>query len=95
MNQNELTKTFMMISNWNKPFGLHDFTKLFKRCKDYVNISIAVQRQTAATAYLNKQLQLFVFAGRYNYLHVQKKIVSVSMWLHTYHPLDSEWSYMT
>ena len=27
MNQKELTKTFMMISNWKKPFGLHGFYK--------------------------------------------------------------------
>ena len=25
MNRQELTKTFMMISNWKKPFGFHDF----------------------------------------------------------------------
>ena len=28
MNQKELTKTFMMISNGLKPFGLHDFYKI-------------------------------------------------------------------
>ena len=28
MNQKELTKTFMMISNGLKPFGLHDFHKI-------------------------------------------------------------------
>ena len=33
MNKKELTKTFMMISNWNKPFGLHDYTKLIQRRK--------------------------------------------------------------
>ena len=27
MNQKELTKTSMMISEWNKPFGLHDLYK--------------------------------------------------------------------
>ena len=25
MNQKELTKTFMLISNWEKPFGFHNF----------------------------------------------------------------------
>ena len=33
MNQKELTKTFMMIWNWNKPFGLHEFTEIFQRFK--------------------------------------------------------------
>ena len=28
MNQKELTKTFMMISNGSKRFGLHDFYKI-------------------------------------------------------------------
>ena len=28
MNQKELTKTFMMISNWKNPFGLHDLYKI-------------------------------------------------------------------
>ena len=27
MNQKELTKTFMMISNWKKPFGLQGLHK--------------------------------------------------------------------
>ena len=27
MNQKELTKTFMMILKWKKPFGLHVFYK--------------------------------------------------------------------
>ena len=27
MNRKELTKTFMMISNWKKPFGLHGLYK--------------------------------------------------------------------
>ena len=27
MNQKELTKTFMIISNWIKPFGRHDLFK--------------------------------------------------------------------
>ena len=27
MNQKELTKTFIMISNWKKTFGLHDLYK--------------------------------------------------------------------
>ena len=27
MNKKELIKTFIMISNWNKPFGLHGFYK--------------------------------------------------------------------
>ena len=31
MNQNELTKTFMMISNWRKTFVLHDFHKKNQR----------------------------------------------------------------
>ena len=33
MNQKELTKTFMMISNWNKPFGPHGFKKNIQRFK--------------------------------------------------------------
>ena len=33
INQEELTKTFMMISNRNKPFGLHAFLKLIQRFK--------------------------------------------------------------
>ena len=33
MNQKELTKTIMMISNWIKPFGLHGFYKTIKRFK--------------------------------------------------------------
>ena len=28
MNQKELTETFMMISNWLKPFDLHDLYKI-------------------------------------------------------------------
>ena len=27
MNRKELSKTFMMILNWNYPFGLHDLYK--------------------------------------------------------------------
>ena len=33
MNQKELTKTFMMISNWKKTFGLHGFYKNIQRLK--------------------------------------------------------------
>ena len=33
MNQKELTKTFMMISKWTKPFGLHGLYKIIQRCK--------------------------------------------------------------
>ena len=36
MNQKEPTKTFimfMMISNWIKPFGLHDLHKTIQRFK--------------------------------------------------------------
>ena len=28
MKHKELTETFMMISNWNKPFGIHDLYKI-------------------------------------------------------------------
>ena len=28
MNQKELTKVIMMISNWLEPFGLHDLWKI-------------------------------------------------------------------
>ena len=28
MNQEELTKIFMIISNWNKPFGLYDLYEI-------------------------------------------------------------------
>ena len=33
MNQKELTKTFMMISNWERPSGLHDLWKNDQRFK--------------------------------------------------------------
>ena len=33
MNQKELTKTFVMISNWEKPFGLHGLYKMIQRFK--------------------------------------------------------------
>ena len=33
MNQNELTKTFMMISNWNKIFDLQGFYEKIQRLK--------------------------------------------------------------
>ena len=33
MNQKELTKTFMMISRWKKPFGGDVFYKLIQRFK--------------------------------------------------------------
>ena len=33
MNQKEMTKTFMMISNWNKPFDLQGFYKKNQRFK--------------------------------------------------------------
>ena len=33
MNQKELTKAFMMISNWKKSFGCDVFYKLIKRFK--------------------------------------------------------------
>ena len=28
MNREELTNTFMMISNWKKPFGLHGYVRI-------------------------------------------------------------------
>ena len=34
MNQNDLTKPFMMILNWKKPFGLQGFHKKNPRHKD-------------------------------------------------------------
>ena len=33
MNQNEVTKTFMMISKWKKIFELHGLYKLIQRFK--------------------------------------------------------------
>ena len=33
MNQKDLTKTFMMIANWLKPFGLHSLYKNIQRFK--------------------------------------------------------------
>ena len=33
MNQKEQTKTFIMISNWKKPFGIHEFLKNIQRFK--------------------------------------------------------------
>ena len=33
MNQKELTKTFIMISNLKKIFGLHDLYNLIQRCR--------------------------------------------------------------
>ena len=33
MNRKELTKTFMMISNWKKTFGLQGFNKKIQRFK--------------------------------------------------------------
>ena len=33
MNQQELTKAFMMISNWKKPFGLQGFHQKIQRSK--------------------------------------------------------------
>ena len=33
MNREELTKTFLMISNWKKPFGLHGLYKNDQRLK--------------------------------------------------------------
>ena len=33
MIQKELTKTFIVISNWKKPFGLHDFYQKIQRFK--------------------------------------------------------------
>ena len=35
MKQKEVTETFMMISNWKKPFGFHCLYKLFQRCKGW------------------------------------------------------------
>ena len=32
MNQKELTKIFMMISNWKEPFGLHGLYRITQRC---------------------------------------------------------------
>ena len=37
MNQKELTKTFMMISNWIKPFGLHGLYKNISALKGLIN----------------------------------------------------------
>ena len=31
----ELTQSFMMISNWKRPFSLHDLYKIFQRCKGW------------------------------------------------------------
>ena len=42
MNQKELTKTFMMISNWKKPFGLHNFHKKIQRFKGYLTYTAFV-----------------------------------------------------
>ena len=42
MNQKELTKTFMMISN---PFGLHGLYKNFQRCRgNHGNAEMNIQR---------------------------------------------------
>ena len=35
MNQKELTKTFMMISNKKKNFVLHGLYRIYQRCKGY------------------------------------------------------------
>ena len=42
MNRRELTKTFMMISNWKKPFSLHDLCK--PNCQRFIlNVEPASQ----------------------------------------------------
>ena len=44
MNHKELTKTFMIISNWNKPFGLHELYKInsaFEGLKAYITVPAA------------------------------------------------------
>ena len=50
MNQKELTKTFVMISNWNKPFGLHDLNKIYSALQGLIFVmqrqkKVAVQYQ--------------------------------------------------
>ena len=40
MKRNELTETFMMISNWKKPFGLHDLYKNKIHNKEALNFSL-------------------------------------------------------
>ena len=35
MKLKELTKTFMVISNWKKPFGLHVYTQIFQPGKGW------------------------------------------------------------
>ena len=45
MNRKELTKALMMISNWNKPFGLQGFyikNQLFNPFKPEVTIVIFI-----------------------------------------------------
>ena len=44
MNQKELTKIFMMISNWKNPFGCDVFYKLIQRSNLY-NSGIDFSRQ--------------------------------------------------
>ena len=40
MKQKGLTKTFMMISNWKRPFNLHGLCKNCQRSKGYVGENV-------------------------------------------------------
>ena len=49
MNQKDLTETFMMISNWNKPFGLHDFTQIISALQGLIMSECDASNDTCNT----------------------------------------------
>ena len=65
MKQKELTKTFMMISNWKNPFGLHGLYKHFR-----------VERVTSGNPYNSEMLncQLVFPSIPYHQLEMLMKI---------------------
>ena len=55
MNQKVLTKTFMMISNWKKPFGCDIFYKLIQRFKSQHSApSLGVTKPLLSMAFANR-----------------------------------------
>ena len=58
MMQKELTKTFMMISNF-KPFGLHVLTIMLPNCLGLFFIHLELELQMTKNNYMDPKIYVF------------------------------------
>ena len=80
MNRKEVTKTFMMISNWIKPFGFHSFYKNNSALQGFNKIGLAGE---GLILYLVKELNQVYMYARIQKLQVSQKNPAVNkfMWI--------------